>query len=65
MKVFKVNMDVWVRGNNKQEAVDNLVGDMDYLLEMENEYVHVMSFVRLTAPVLDKEVTQQFKGEQA
>ena len=57
MKIYKVNMDVWVKGNSKKEALDNLLGDMDHLMEMDNEYVSVVSYLRLTKPVLDIEVT--------
>ena len=75
MKIYKVNMDVWVKGNSRKEAEANVVGDMDYLMEMDNEYVNVISYLRLTKPVLDIEVTARlirheldhalFKGRQS
>ena len=65
MKVFKVTVEVWVKGNNKEDALDKLIGDMDYLLEMENEYVNVVAFEHPEGAWFDKEATQRFKGEQA
>jgi hypothetical protein len=65
MKIYKVNMDVWVKGKSRKEALDNLVGDMDYLTEMDNEYVNVVSFLRLTKPMLDIEVTARVLEKDA
>ena len=65
MKVFKVNMDVWVKGNNKEDALDKLIGDMDYLAELEDDYLNVVAFEHPTEAKFDKEATQRFKGEQA
>jgi hypothetical protein len=30
MKVWKVNIDVYVTGDNKQHAIDNLIQELDY-----------------------------------
>ena len=30
MKVWKVNIDVFVTGENEQHAIDNLIGELDY-----------------------------------
>jgi hypothetical protein len=30
MKVWKVNIDVFVTGEDKQNAIDNLIGELDY-----------------------------------
>jgi hypothetical protein len=30
MKVWKLNIDVYVTGENEQHAMDNLIGELDY-----------------------------------
>jgi hypothetical protein len=30
MKVWKLNIDVYVTGENEQHAIDNLIGELDY-----------------------------------
>jgi hypothetical protein len=30
MKVWKVNIDVFVTGEDEQNAIDNLIGELDY-----------------------------------
>ena len=63
MKIYKVNMDVWVKGNNKEDALDKLISDMDYLAELEDDYLNVVAFEHPTEAKFDKEATQRLKGE--
>ena len=64
MKVFKVTVEVWVKGRGKQDALDKLIGDMDYLADLEDDYLNVVAFEHPTEAKFDKEATQRLKGEQ-
>jgi len=63
MKVFKVTVEVWVKGRGKQDALDKLIDDMDYLASLEDDYLNVVAFEHPTEAKFDKEATQRFKGE--
>lgn len=65
MKVFKVTVEVWVKGRGKQDALDKLIDDMDYLAGLEDDYLNVVAFEHPTEAKFDKEATQRLKGEQA
>jgi hypothetical protein len=61
MKVFKVTVEVWVKGRGKQDALDKLIGDMDYLADLEDDYLNVVAFEHPTEAKFDKEATQRLK----
>jgi hypothetical protein len=56
MKIYKVNMDIWVKGNSKKEALDNLLGDMDHLIPKYDTYVNVVLDIEVTASTFRQEL---------
>lgn len=43
MKTYKISIDVYVAGDNEQNAIDNLIGEIDYLFQLDNQlqaYTH-------------------------
>lgn len=37
MKVWKVNVDVFVAGDNRLDAINNLTEELDYLFQLDNK----------------------------
>lgn len=43
MKTYKIRIDVYVAGDNEQDAIANLIGEMDYIFQLDNQlqaYTH-------------------------
>ena len=37
MKTWKVSIDVYVAGDSEQEAIDNIIGELDYVFQLDNQ----------------------------
>jgi len=61
MNVYKMSVDVWVVGDDEANAIDNLIGEMDYLMGFDTDYLKVVSYEHPQHAVLDEEVTKQYK----
>jgi hypothetical protein len=63
MNVYKITVDMWVVGDDEANAIDNLIGELDYLMGFDAVDLKVVSYEHPQHAVLDEEVTEQYKEE--
>jgi hypothetical protein len=52
MKVYKVNVDVFVRAESEEDAVSSALDNMEYICDLENDLVR--AFVAANAELTDE-----------
>lgn len=59
MNVYKITVDMWVVGDDEASAIDNVIGEMDYLMGFDNCYLKVLSYEHPQYAVFDAEATKK------
>lgn len=61
MNVYKITVDVWVVGEDEASALDNLIGEMDYLMGFDAVDLKVLGYEHPQYAVFDAEATKKNK----
>jgi len=59
MNVYKITVDMWVVGDDEASAIDNVIGEMDYLMGFDNCYLKVLGYEHPQYAVFDAEATKK------
>jgi hypothetical protein len=61
MNVYKITVDVWVVGEDKKEAITNLMDDLSYLGGLDEEYIKVVGYKHPEEAQSDEEATKLYE----
>lgn len=61
MNVYKITVDMWVVGDDEASAIDNVIGEMDYLMGFDAVDLKVLSYEHPQYAVFDAEATKKNK----
>ena len=61
MNVYKITVDVWVVGKDKNEAMTTLMDDLSYLGGLDEEHVKVVGYAHPDGAGLDEEATKLYE----
>jgi len=61
MNVYKITVDVWVVGEDKNEAITNLMDDLSYLGGLDEEYLKVVGYKHPEGAWRDEEATKLYE----
>ena len=61
MNVYKITVDMWVVGDDEASAIDNAVGELDYLMGFDAVDLKVLGYEHPQYAVFDAEATKKNK----